>query len=326
MILKSILRKIILVIGVLLIPFFANAQVKKHIEYSGFFDTYYFRGPTIFTLGTGLNLYNGDLCGGFGCNKLSPNVSFGVGYQVWPGVVFGGEVTYLKLGATDSNKDRGISFTSSNYELMGFSRYYLRRDIIRRHTDMFKRPKVFKPYVMLGLAGLVYNPNATYADTTGTIVAVDESYDGITFAIPAGIGASFVISHRIQIITELTYRYTFSDYLDGVGEKFGNSSVKDNFFTFNVKIGYAPLAPRLKKKKRKYSPASDSNSEEGGSGGGGGGGEAAPKKAAPETTTPVDEPVDEIEDFESPSDEEIPMDEIPFEEETTDEESFDDWK
>lgn len=303
-------------------PLFANAQLKKNIEYSGFFDTYYFRGPTIFTLGGGLNLYSGDLCGGFDCSSFNYNASFGVGYQVWSGVVFGGEFSYMKLGATDSDGDRNIKFSGANYELMGFGRYYLRRDIVRRHTDMFKRPKVFKPYLMLGAAGLVYNPTTTYAATGETVTEEGKSYPGITFAIPAGLGASFVISHRVRIMGEITYRYTFSDYLDGVGAELGNSSVKDAVFGFNVKFAYAPLAPRLKKKKRKYSPPSDGDETEGGSDGGsdGGGSEkAAPKKAAPSNND------------NSPSEDvDVPEEEYDIPEETesvpAEEETFDDWK
>ncbi len=341
--LKSILKKVVLTIGVV-IPLFGHAQLKKNIEYSGFFDTYYFRGPTLFSLGTGINYYNGDLCGGIKCNSFNYNVSLGVGYQVWPGVVFGGEVSYMKLGATDSNIDRNITFSSPNYEVMGFGRYHLRRDIVRRHSDMLKRPKIFKPYIMLGAAGLVYNPTATYPDATGEIINVDEgkSYPGVTFAIPSGLGASFVISHRVQIMSEFVFRYTFSDYLDGVGENFGNSKITDAIYSFHIKIAYAPKAPRLKKKKRKYSPPSDDEQTEGSSSdGGGSGGSSAPKKVAPSQSKPVnndssseEEEYDELpEKYDLPDEgiedvEDIPTDDESIEEDgfEEDEDSFEDWK
>ncbi|MCP4521444.1 MAG: hypothetical protein GY827_07100 [Cytophagales bacterium] len=327
------LKSLVFLIGVLLLPLISNAQLKKNIKYSGFFDTYYFKGPTIFTLGGGVNLYAGDVCGGFKCNEFNYNASFSAGYHVWPGVVFGGEFTYIKLGAKDEFASRNITFKTSMYELTAFGHYYLRRDIVRRHADMFKRPKVFKPYISLGVSGLVYNPTASYPDaTTGETTTVDEgkTYPGVTVAFPAGLGVSWVISHRVRIMTEVIYRYALSDYIDGVGANFGSANSNDSDFAFNVKIAYAPFAPRLRKKKKKYSPPVDStegdDNSEGGSETSGGGAKKAKKATSNNTAPAVEEaPVEETETIE----EEVPVEEVEddgFEEDgASEEESFEDW-
>ena len=47
-------------------------KIKRQLEYSGFFDSYYFRGPVAITVGIGMVGYKGDLCGGLACNTLKP--------------------------------------------------------------------------------------------------------------------------------------------------------------------------------------------------------------------------------------------------------------
>ncbi|MDP5082208.1 MAG: hypothetical protein NWP87_06075, partial [Winogradskyella sp.] len=64
------------------IAFVSNAQLKKGIEYSGFFDSYYWRGPVAFTGGLGLAVYSGDLCSDLSCSTPSPYFSLGVGYKL----------------------------------------------------------------------------------------------------------------------------------------------------------------------------------------------------------------------------------------------------
>ncbi|HTF80308.1 MAG TPA: hypothetical protein VL947_01230, partial [Cytophagales bacterium] len=67
------------------------AQNKKDTEYSGFFDSYYFRGPLNFIIGGGVTGYSGDLY------KRQPSYILGVGasYKVWPRTYFGAQFNYL---------------------------------------------------------------------------------------------------------------------------------------------------------------------------------------------------------------------------------------
>lgn len=232
-----------------------QAQMKKNIDYSGFFDTYYVPDLWSFNAGLGFPLYYGDLCGGLGCNSdKTLSYTAGVGYKPWPKVMFGGNFYYTTLSAKDIDANRNISFVSKNMELALYGRYYLKDDIIRRHSDMFKRTKLFKPYVVVGFSGLYFNPKAVSSNAvTGIVAPVNEgvTYPKLGMAIPFGMGASFDITRRVSILTEVIYRYTFTDLIDGVSTVYGNPGVKDSYLTLDLKIQWTPWAPRTKKKKQR---------------------------------------------------------------------------
>lgn len=249
------LKTFFFALSVLFTVFNTQAQMKKNIDYSGFFDTYYTPDLWSFNAGVGFPLYYGDLCGGLGCNSnMTLSYVAGVGYKPWPKVMFGGDFYYTTLSAKDVDASRNISFVSKNMELALYGRYYLKEDIIRRHSDMFKRTKLVKPYVMIGFSGLYFNPQAVSSNAvTGIVSPVNEgvTYPKLGMAIPAGIGASFDLSRRVSILTEVIYRYTFTDLLDGVSTVNGNPGAKDSYLTLDLKIQWTPWAPRSKKKKQR---------------------------------------------------------------------------
>src|ERR1700754_2326696 len=91
---------------------YGNAQGKRHREYSGFFDSYYFRGPITYTIGLNLTAYRGDLTQSLvSTNSLGYGVSIGANYKTWPRIAFGGEFSYFTLSGKDFEPRRGISFT-----------------------------------------------------------------------------------------------------------------------------------------------------------------------------------------------------------------------
>ena len=84
-----------LIIAVLTaLSFTAQGQAKKGIEYSSFFDSYYWRGPTAITFGAGTTGYFGDVCGDLSCVKPRFDFNLGLGYKVWPRVFLGLELDY----------------------------------------------------------------------------------------------------------------------------------------------------------------------------------------------------------------------------------------
>ena len=89
----------------------------------------------------------------------------GVAYKPWPKVAFEGDIYYTTLSARDINRERNISFKSKNLELAVYGKYFLIDDIVRRHQDMFGKTKLVKPYVLLGISALYYNPQAALMDT-----------------------------------------------------------------------------------------------------------------------------------------------------------------
>lgn len=237
--------------------FDAQAQLKRDIDYSGFFDSYYYHQKYSFVAGVNMPFYFGDLCSSLGCTKLTPGITVGGGIKLWPRVYFGGEFSYFSLEADDEQSDRNYSFTSKNYELLAVGRYYLVEDIIRKHMDIKKKPKLVKPYLTAGI-GLNYaNPTAT-ATLNDTIVydlneLEEESFPKLIVAVPVGLGFQFDLSRRVHLIAEGMYRLTFSDYLDGIS-KTASSDANDAYLTLNLKVQYNPFAKRMKRKQKKIDP------------------------------------------------------------------------
>ncbi len=235
--------KHILVLALSVASFAVSAQLKKGIEYSGFFDTYYWKGPVSFTGGLGIGAYSGDLCSDFSCIKLKPHYSFGLAYKIWPRVFIGGELSIFKLGAVDKSPLRGFEFTSKNTEIAAYTDFYLREDIVKRHNDLYIKHKLFKPYLSLGLSLMKYNV---------TVNADETNFPRYSLFIPFGGGAFFDITHRLGVKVEGIYHIGFTDYLDGVSQ-LASPDKNDGYGTVRVKLVYTPKAKRMKPKQRKLS-------------------------------------------------------------------------
>lgn len=229
----------------------AQAQGSGQREYSGFFDSYYYRGPLSFTLGAGIAGYKGDLCDGLGCNKIKPVFGIGANYKLWPRMMFGAEFSMGQIGASkDLDTSRNLAFDTKLNQLDLYTRFFIVDDITRVARDRRKHPKRVKPYITTGLTFLMYNAKSYY---TAPPLIDQEREEGsnprFAIAVPAGLGMSFFITHRISITTDLAYRITFTDYLDEVSKR-GNPDKNDGYGIFTVKVQYSPTAPKKKKKKR----------------------------------------------------------------------------
>jgi hypothetical protein len=221
--------------------FALNGQMKKGIEYSGFFDSYYWRGPISITGGFGLASYAGDLCSDFSCSKIKPQFNLGVGYKLWPRVFIGGELNRFKLAATDVFPNRGFVFESKNTELAAYVNFYLLEDIVKRHNDLFTTKKIIKPYVHLGLSTMRYNV---------TVNATETDFPKYTFLIPVGAGLLVDYTPRVKFSLEAAYKFSFSDYLDGVSE-LASTEKNDGFGVLRAKVIYTPMAKRVHPKAMK---------------------------------------------------------------------------
>ena len=153
------MRKFITVLSIFILTLSVSfAQFKRQREYSGFFDTYYYRGPITFTLGGALTTYRGDLTDGLGLKGLSYGFSAGANYKVWPHMVFGAEFTYMNLQSTDFNTTRNLSFKTTGYEFQIYGRLYLIDEIVRVAPDRKKESQYTfcKPYIHYGIGALMF--------------------------------------------------------------------------------------------------------------------------------------------------------------------------
>lgn len=246
--------KLLFVFSVLLMSGLSNdilAQGKRQREYSGFFDSYYYRGPITYTLGFNAAAYAGDLSP-LGFNSLGFGASIGANYKVWPVVVLGGEFTYFTLTGKDTDANRNISFTSTNMELLAYGRIYFFDEVVRISPDRKKERELtfFKPYFTAGAAFLMNTPvsvnNGIHSDSAlGGVEG--KRYPGYGPAFPVGLGFSLHPSHRLSFAIEATHRFTLTDYLDDVSKR-GNPSSKDAYAFLSFKVQFSPSAPKKKKK------------------------------------------------------------------------------
>lgn len=235
---------VLLTLLVIIVMRVVNGQgVDKKREYSGFFDSYYHRGPLSFTGGLGTSLYKGDVSKGF---YGTPSIAFSLGanYKLWPRMAFGAEFQYFSLAGKldDSLKS---SFTSSNWGVNLYARLYIIDDIIRKPQDRRTNKKI-KPYVTAGLGFIKYSAVGTLG-----------SANGLTPVFPVGLGIECKISPRLQIIPEFTQTFTFTNRLDGAAVKKGF----DGYGMLMLKIQYSPFAPK-KKKKAVLAPADPNQQRE----------------------------------------------------------------
>jgi hypothetical protein len=232
-------------------PFHMHGQGKREREYSGFFDSYYYRGPMSYTLSGGMTMSNGDLGKFYQSPLLRPAFGIGAGYKLWPRTMFGADFSYFRLASQMSSHGINIASSSANMELDLFARLYIVDDITRIAVDRRKRPKRFKPYIMSGIGIMRYNSLPTVSvdslllDSASTMPLVTPS-SGFTPVIPVGLGVSIFITHRISVITEFAYRVAFTDLLDGV--RILNDKSRDGYGAFTLKIQYSPTAPKRKKR------------------------------------------------------------------------------
>lgn len=245
----------VLIFIFLFFSFSGFSQQKKGIEYSGFFDSYYFRGPLNITVAGGLSTVNGDICRLFDCNSFYSSLGFS--YQVWPRTYFGAEFSYVNLAGARSDS-LNYSFTNTGIQTDLFIRFLLLDKTVTRHGQLKEKPYLIRPYIMTGV-GLFYSmgQSASYNlafDTLGSFPGY--SFQPFVFNIPAGIGFQIWFSHRFSVMPEFTYRFAYTDGLDGVSLATDKSGI-DAFATLGLKLQFTPTAPRVRKKKKKLEPPTE---------------------------------------------------------------------
>ena len=145
---------------------------------------------------------------------ISPN-SFGAGliykYNLNPRIAFRGTLSNLAIEADDADatnpvrKNRGYKFKNSIKELaIGIEFNFFEYDLSSRYQY-----KTFTPYILLGIAGFMYN------SPKEEIAPGQYSFKNKTsFAIPFGVGIKSKLVENVAIAIETKVSYTFEDDLD----------------------------------------------------------------------------------------------------------------
>ncbi|MES2431036.1 MAG: DUF6089 family protein [Bacteroidota bacterium] len=106
------------------------------------------------------------------------------------------------------------------------------------------------PYLFTGITASFLNVNMDYTriDTTSSLFKdptiyskiaadVDHGTPGILPVVPIGLGLEFPISQKLFITTEASYRFTFSDYIDGFSIA-AEPDKKDHYYSATIGLRY----------------------------------------------------------------------------------------
>ena len=125
--------------------------------------------------------------------------------------------------APDSSfaKQRNLSFESTNYEATVQGVFYL-----RKYRGVYHKRWGLDPYLAIGIGTTFISPQAKLGETYFNLYELkteDKEYSRLTLIIPAAAGLKWKLNSNVNFITEIAYRYTFSDYLDDVSGNFPES-------------------------------------------------------------------------------------------------------
>ncbi len=229
-----------LILAMLVMSFFLKsnlAEAQDRLELGAFVGTSYYSGD----LSTGLPFNNSHLsAGAIGRYVFTDRIAL-KGMAMFgsiSGDYQGQDLNYLEQSDANYAFQRNIGDLSAQVEFN-----------FRSYDHKFISSTTFTPYISVGLATTIYN----------RIDADDENSAGkpsFILSLPFGIGANYKINKYIRVGAEWTFRKTFVDDLDYMGEgsinpsdpyEFGESTFTHN----NDWISFAGVYVTISMLKRK---------------------------------------------------------------------------
>ncbi|WP_426059429.1 hypothetical protein [Hymenobacter sp. B1770] len=222
----------------------AQAQYTRQVRHYNTQGRPYYRGPMHVTLGLGTALYNGDLGNSPSDNFFGAAASMGVLQRLTTRLHIGSEFSYVKMGARDQARERGLAFTSTN----GLGTVFLRFDLLHDESifaaSQAEAP-IFQVYVQGGAGLLLYNPQS-YVGTerasksTSFLSPERNDYPALAGVLPVGAGFQVRLTDQLRAGIEGNYYFTSTDQLDDINLRLGGASRnKDGFGTLMLKFDYA---------------------------------------------------------------------------------------
>jgi len=205
-------------------------------------------------MGAGAFVYQGDLTPErLGAYKtLKPSFNFYLNRIISPLIMARTQLALGGLKGDDAKyatpeyrQQRNFNFKTPVFE---FSELVI-ADLLR--DNMSKQFFGLSPYVFSGIGFTflrikrdysMFN-NEYFAGETTTIegLAADAQHQLPTLipVIPVGVGIKFPVSEKFLITAETSYRFTFTDYIDGFS-KAANPAKKDSYQSHTIGIVYRP--------------------------------------------------------------------------------------
>mgnify|MGYP000050043806 CR=1 FL=1 len=171
--------------------------------------------------GFGFASYRGELKHNGSIQNEISNISLGVEARLLPKVGARIEIGRYSIRGHDRHapdssyaQQRNLSFSSTNYEISVQGIFYMKKYA----GAYYKRHKV-DPYLLAGVGATFISPTAELAGQQYNLYDLqteDTEYSRFTMIFPVGAGLKWKINPFLNFTTEITYRFTLSDYLDDV--------------------------------------------------------------------------------------------------------------
>jgi hypothetical protein len=211
---KTIVAFFILFFGV---HKYANSQV---------FESYVHQGEL--GISAGIGHYFGDMNPeiNFSSPKFSASIHYTKQFNNYVGLKLSGTYAFLafadKYSFNNVQRLRNLSFNSDVWEFTASGTFNF-----FKFNPLFPEYR-FTPYVGLGVGIFSYDPYAFlggekyYLRNIGTegqgnaLYPDRKPYSTVAYCFPLTIGLKYAINSRMNIFTEMKYRFTTTDYLDDV--------------------------------------------------------------------------------------------------------------
>jgi len=156
--------------------------------------------------------------GAFARLKLLPKISVQGGFDY--GHIQGDD----KLTLNPARHYRNLNFKNNIFELNAIVQYYFINMTDLGHTYSYRND--FRAYAGIGVAGYHHNPKTLDKGIPlHDLETENVDYSLWGFSVPAQLGCYFTINKRYRIGWDITWRTTFTDYLDDVSGKYVNPKV-----------------------------------------------------------------------------------------------------
>ncbi|MGY6744479.1 MAG: hypothetical protein ACXIUQ_17185 [Cecembia sp.] len=195
-----------------------------HLGHTQSFNRYKYEAPWSVSTSAGLTQYFGELYSLWQYNEgIQPdwNVNIAVRRTIGNYIRMRVEGTYYQISGQDPPADprsnrspRNLHFRSRNWEASAIGEFHLkpvRHYVLDRHFINF-----------YGFAGIGVSTNDPMAQLRGEWVPLrplqieENPYSRLIMVFPTGVGMKYKMSAGVDLILELNYRWTLTDYLDDI--------------------------------------------------------------------------------------------------------------
>lgn len=180
--------------------------------------------------------YIGDLAPDIAFNETKPAIGLNIKRNVSAYFSYSLNATFAAVSGNDKNFDylspRRLQFQSDIFEIAPLFEFNFFKFGQRQGQ------KRFTPYLFTGFSVFHFDPRATYNNENQHLQVLRTEGQGLTegakdpyslwsYAIPIGGGLKFNLNEHFNMLVNVGYRTTFTDYLDDVGDVYADRLLLD---------------------------------------------------------------------------------------------------